>query len=163
MRRGPSRHRLGLMVGFAALTLLFVWDNVHAQFRPRNPAMPSIPRPPFGGAGGTMGGQAVYSCDKCGKQMVAKSSSILDKPSSCPNCGVRFINGGLGGTGSPTAGGNPAVPPVGGNPAIPPLELQPPSAEPGPVRASSAAGRAFPALGSTADVAASAALGERDE
>lgn len=159
MRRGPSRHRLGLIAVFAGLTLLFVWDNVHGQsFRPRNPAMPgmpNIPRPPVGGA---FGGETGYKCDKCGKVMVAKSGSILDKPSSCPNCGVRFINGGLGGTGNPS-GGNPTNPPVGGNPAVPPDELQPQPAGPATVRAAPTTGRPVPA----ADVAASSDLGRRHE
>lgn len=37
----------------------------------------------------------VWTCSKCGAK-VGRSNSMIDAPSSCPSCGVRFINGGIG-------------------------------------------------------------------
>ena len=129
MRRGPSRHRLGLIAVFAGLTLLFVWDNVHGQgFRPRVPGMPGpnipnipdIPGPPFGGGGF----EFIFTCTNCRKE-VGRGQTMLDGPASCPSCGVRFINGGMGGF------GNPAIPPFGDIPGFPPSNFRP--AQPAPV------------------------------
>jgi hypothetical protein len=107
MRRAPVRHRLGLMLVMAGLILLFVWDSVHGQgFRPRGPGMP--PRPPFGGGMGPRF-EFVNVCSKCGKEVGGKT--LLDTPSSCPHCGVRFSNGGFG-SGN-RGGGNPGMPPAG--------------------------------------------------
>ena len=125
MPQRPVRHRLGLMLMFAGLILVFVWDSVYGQgFRP-GPGMPNGQRPPFGGGivggpiGGGMGGggiEFVHSCSKCGRE-VGRSKSMLDGPASCPFCGVKFINGGFG-AGNP-AFGNPALDNLPfGNPAF---------------------------------------------
>ena len=132
MRRGPNRHRLGLMVVFAGLALLFVWDAVHGQGpRQRVPGMPGmpgpnipdIPGPPFGGGGFGGGIEFTFTCTKCGKE-AGRGRTMLDGPASCPFCGVRFINGGMGGF------GNPGLPPFGDIPGFPPTNAKP--AEPAP-------------------------------
>ena len=136
MRRGPSRHRLGLIAVFAGLTLLFVWDNVQGQGPrqrvpgmpgmpgPNIPNIPDIPGPPFGGGGMGGGFEFVYTCTNCRKE-VGRGRTGLDGPASCPFCGVRFINGGFGG------GGGPAMPPFGDIPGFPPSNFRP--AQPAPV------------------------------
>lgn len=55
----------------------------------------------------------VFTCSNCGKEVGRSSTgSLLDRPASCPFCGVKFINGGLG-NGNPGIGGplNPGVGP----------------------------------------------------
>ncbi len=106
-----------------------------------------VPTPPAGivggiGGGGILGGpREQYICDNCGKVVGQGNFQLRDAPSSCPFCGVRFINGGRGRGGPPpgnpgvTPPGNPGmqppfnpgngVPPVMPNPGFPPNAGQP--------------------------------------
>ena len=79
--------------------------------------------------GGILGGgpRFEFKCSGCGK-VVGQGNSSLDAPASCPFCGVRFINGGIG-RGGPPAGtpgmtppGNPGILPKTGLPGPPPTE-----------------------------------------
>jgi DNA-directed RNA polymerase subunit RPC12/RpoP len=144
MARTASLRRLGLVLVGGVLVAAFALNSLYGQ-PPGFPRRPNMPRPPGfnppggggigGGAvgGGGIGGGGIggpvfeYKCSNCGRVVGQGRNSMLDGPSKCPFCGVRFINGGIG-KGDPI-GGN--VPPIGGVPNTPPgFQPQPPVPNP---------------------------------
>jgi hypothetical protein len=126
------RVRPALVPALALLAVALWLGSARAQFRPPGMGGSGGARPP-GMGGGPMGGplfEHVWKCGKCG-QVVARGNS--PPPSSCPFCGVKFINGfgpadpNIGG-----GGGNPnTMPPANGNSgAMPPMQPNNPANPP---------------------------------
>jgi DNA-directed RNA polymerase subunit RPC12/RpoP len=119
--RTPPTHRviratLGVMSGLTVLVLL---NAAYGQgFRQRPPFPPPMPgnplnRPPMGGmpgqgnppsSGQGPGGRQfgpkltfIFKCSRCGAEL-GRGSSPLDRPNleTCPHCGAKLLNGGIG-------------------------------------------------------------------
>ncbi len=134
-----------LVLAALAVPVALLLSPVQAQIRP-----PGIPRPPGGiggmpgggiggmpgpgggGIGGMPGGRGPigpptieWRCSKC--NALLGTGPVKPRLANCPQCGTRFISGGIGG---PPMGG----PPVGGQPpGVPNVPLTPPPVnEPAP-------------------------------
>ena len=129
--------RIALLGAFALLAVGLTFSEVRSQppgfpgpKRPNFPGPPTMPGPSFPGGGpnagfpsgppGGLGGGFVdvYSCGKCKRELGRGTKPNL---SSCPYCGVRFLNG--GGGGSPPPGGFSSPPPSGVAPAAPAVDF----------------------------------------
>jgi hypothetical protein len=129
-------------------------ESADAQFPkgpPRGPGMPGIPKPPTGpnmpgppgmpGMPGTPGLPDIqiheWRCSKCRAVVATTTTSTPPNLSSCPRCGVKFVNGGNWGLSPPPnlpppGGQPPSNPPPGGPPNdfVPPAQQPPPAAAP---------------------------------
>ncbi len=85
----------------------------------------------IGGINGGMPGRGIigggprfsFTCSNCGKEVGQGNSRLMDAPSSCPFCGVRFINGGMGRGATEPA--NPGMAPPGNPGMMPPTGIPP--------------------------------------
>src|SRR5437764_596322 len=93
---------------------------------PGGPGVPQIPGGPGMPSGPPMPGiptfEHVWTCGKCGKEL-GRGKSLLEKPNytSCPFCGVHFVNGGGFGVGPLNPGNGQGAPnqPQAPNPTMP--------------------------------------------
>jgi DNA-directed RNA polymerase subunit RPC12/RpoP len=105
------RTRVCLLLVLVLLALLFSLDAACGQFVPPPPVKP--PGGPFGPGGpgnnptGNNPFEVKYRCSKCGATF---TSSTIGGPSSCPTCGVKFINGGFDPLDSPRGPNGPVGP-----------------------------------------------------
>lgn len=125
MRWTPRGMRIGLMAAFAIPTMIILLaGSLQAQFRPPQPP-PPIPRPPIPQPPPFQPPviqppkiptiERIWTCSKCR----AEIGRGAFPPGTCPNCGVRIING-VGGPNPP--GPNPMPPPF----VAPPVNVGPP-------------------------------------
>ncbi len=118
--------RVGILLALLipGLILLHGLGSADAQFRPRPPIGP---RPPFGPKGPTGPRRIVYDwrCRKCGALVATTTSPFSPGVANCPNCGVRFSNGGNNFTPPPN------LPPANTPPGNMPPPNMPPNMPPG--------------------------------